>query len=245
MGGESLPTTCQINPRLDLYRAQEINKQEVTRGDWKCLYCGKRFRSEFYMDRHMHTMHSDKLDKTATTCLADLCPIFGCEQSGRLASSSSIGLSSSAAQRPLSTKKEFQTNNKCTQADVEKSMYRCEVMAKRCFGLLDSKLQSHFFNSICGKLHCEEGILRGTLREVPASEGSFVFWILRALIAGMIIVFAAVYIVFVGIKVFPDRDRAIPDRGPGAISPSVRALRATFDSLAGLLSPAKHAKKKS
>lgn len=56
-----LPEICQLHPTNDLYLDQELNKTEVQRLDWKCAYCNKHFRTEFYLDRHMSTRHSDKL----------------------------------------------------------------------------------------------------------------------------------------------------------------------------------------
>lgn len=237
-GAESLPMTCQIHPSLDLYRTQEQNKQEVARGDWKCLYCGKHFRSEFYIDRHMHNMHSDRLDKAATTCLADLCPIFGCDQNNHGLPPPASSSGSMQHRPPAPPRKDFQAS-RCTQSEVERSKYRCEVMTKRCFGLLDASLQKAFYDRICAKLYCHDGTLRGILRDAPEPIGSFVFWVLRALVAGMILVFVLCYALFVGMPLSSGRDRGMP--AVAAASPSVRALRSTFDSLSDLLSPAKKA----
>lgn len=238
IGAESLPLTCQIHPSLDLYRVQELSKQEVARGDWKCLYCGKHFRSEFYIDRHMHNMHRDRLDKAATTCLADLCPIFGCDQNNHglppLAASSSGTVQHTPSHGHR--RKDFQAS-RCTQSEVERSKYRCEVMTKRCFGLLDAPLQKAFYDRICAKLHCHDGTLRGILRDAADTEpiGSFVFWVLRALVAGMLLVFVFCYVLFVGVPLSKGRDRGMPV--VAASSPSVRALRSTFDSLSLRFSP--------
>lgn len=74
-----LPDSCQLNPKLDRYRWQEGNKTEVSRGDHKCMLCGKHFRTEFYLDKHMHLAHGSALQGgVGAVCLGDLCPIFGC-----------------------------------------------------------------------------------------------------------------------------------------------------------------------
>lgn len=52
---------CDINPINDLYLDQENHKQQISRNDWKCLYCNKRFKSEHYIDKHMSIKHIDKL----------------------------------------------------------------------------------------------------------------------------------------------------------------------------------------
>lgn len=61
MKPQDLPSTCQLNPKFDLYYSQEKAKTEIHRADWQCGFCGKHFKSEFYMDRHMHNKHADKL----------------------------------------------------------------------------------------------------------------------------------------------------------------------------------------
>jgi len=75
---ELLPDTCQLNPAHDLYMYQEVNKTEVHRGDFSCGYCGKHFKTEFYLDKHMHGKHPEKLQGDSPVCLGNLCPIFGC-----------------------------------------------------------------------------------------------------------------------------------------------------------------------
>jgi len=108
-----LPSTCQLHPSLDAFREQELNKKEVTRGDWKCLYCTKHFRSEFYLDKHMHNRHGDKLPENGSTtaCLADLCPVFGCDTAPLQLSRRG---SSSTPQQPLTRAKKDFNVDKCT-----------------------------------------------------------------------------------------------------------------------------------
>ena len=203
MKAADLPQTCQLNPSLDLYREQELNKKEQGRGDWRCLFCGKHFRSEHYLDKHMHNRHSDKLQNSSTTCLADLCPIFGCDEKKRAYSGSS---SSSRQGVPSYRKKDFAIDV-CTTEEVEKSRYRCEVMTRRCFP--DEKLQSHFFTNICGKLHCSGGILRGSITDPEdGAKGTVVFWALRAVAVVLLIVFAAAYCLFSEVRLWHGGSRS-------------------------------------
>lgn len=201
MPPENLPLICALNPKLDIYKEQESYKKEVGRSDWKCLYCGKHFKSELYLDLHMHNKHSDKLSNS-TTCLADLCPVFGCPRQGNQDNSRR----NNPASRTYKPKKHF-SMDKCTEQEVEKSRHRCEVLTKRCFGNLDATLQSHFYNSICQKLHCQDGILQGILW-TPEQEqrGAFTFWLLRLLLVVLIIGFLLAYIMFVGVSFLPRRD---------------------------------------
>lgn len=57
----ALPDTCPLNPAHDFYLEQESNKLKDEKGEWRCRYCQKRFRTEFYLDRHLHLKHHDKL----------------------------------------------------------------------------------------------------------------------------------------------------------------------------------------
>lgn len=58
----NLPETCAWHPSNDRYFDQERNKSELSMREWKCGYCGKIFRTEHYMDLHMHRHHTDKLN---------------------------------------------------------------------------------------------------------------------------------------------------------------------------------------
>jgi hypothetical protein len=59
---EMLPASCPLHPAHDLYADQEEHKRESSVREWKCGYCGKIFRFEYYLDRHMTCMHADKLN---------------------------------------------------------------------------------------------------------------------------------------------------------------------------------------
>lgn len=239
----SLPESCQLHPSVDLYAEQEAHKKEVTRGDWRCLLCGKHFRSEFYIDRHMHNKHTEKLSGSGTSiCLADLCPIFGCtgkeERSRglpppgprRSASSSSFPQTGAIKDR---SKKDFAGESTCTQEEVERSKYRCEVLAKRCFGSLSDggKTEAHFHRTVCKRLHCQGGLLRGILPEdgVGGGGGNFVFWLLRALLAALILLFLLAYCLFVGVDlstVFGGKNKGTGHQPPSLPSGFLASLTA-------------------
>ena len=59
---DSLLPTCAISPLNDIYAYQEANKKYVRRFEWKCLFCQKVFKSEYYVDKHMTFRHQDKLN---------------------------------------------------------------------------------------------------------------------------------------------------------------------------------------
>ena len=73
-----LPPQCPLAPSMDVFLHQEQHKKSAGRqGYVKCLFCGKTFRNDFYMDRHLDNKHSDQFLPNATTCLADFCDVRG------------------------------------------------------------------------------------------------------------------------------------------------------------------------
>ena len=61
---------------------------------WACLYCGKRFKTLFYLDKHLRERHGEKgggggevdggggeIDGVDGVCLADYCKVTGCDDS--------------------------------------------------------------------------------------------------------------------------------------------------------------------
>lgn len=122
---EKLPLSCQLNPTLNIYRDHENHKVEVSRGDWRCVYCNKHFKSEFYMDRHMENKHFDKIANESSVCLADLCPIFGCHLSNQVKDTEN-------GEKNMGVNpKRFNDFEMCSREEIEKRKYRCEVMIKR------------------------------------------------------------------------------------------------------------------
>jgi len=170
-----LPDTCQLNPKLDRYRWQEGNKTEITRGDFQCSLCAKHFRTEFYLDKHMHNMHAAALEGgDGAVCLGDLCPIFGCsnhhdaiDQMQYRAGRAVSGISRWAPDRAsasASGEKVFKLDETCTPAILERQQYQCDALMRKCFnGIEDLALQKQFKKNICGELECIHGILKGSI----------------------------------------------------------------------------------
>jgi hypothetical protein len=61
--GYALPPDCPFHPENDCYLEQEAHKKELRKNVWECKHCGKQFRTEFYIDRHMDNKHMDKLNE--------------------------------------------------------------------------------------------------------------------------------------------------------------------------------------
>ena len=174
---DQLLDSCQLNPKYDMYFTQETAKKEIEQGDWKCGLCNKHFRNEFYMDRHMDNKHQDKLQNTTSICLADLCPIFGCDNF------------SDKSTKKIDNK-QFIHKPSCSNEDEEKNKYKCQVLMKKCF--TDSKNEKTFYNKVCSKIHCEKGQLVGTIID-GRNEDNVSYWLLQLVLAFVILVVLALY----------------------------------------------------
>jgi len=173
---DELPDTCQLNPKYDMYLIQEKAKKEIEKGDWKCNFCNKHFKNEFYMDRHMDNKHQDKLQNTSSICLADLCPIFGCDNNDNNNNNKSI---------KKINNKQFIHKPYCTKEDEEKNKYKCQILMKRCF--INTKNEKIFNDKVCSKIHCERGQLVGTIID-EKNENNIAYWLLQLVVAVVIIV---------------------------------------------------------
>mmetsp|Transcript_3139 Transcript_3139/g.4857 ORF Transcript_3139/g.4857 Transcript_3139/m.4857 type:complete len:289 (-) Transcript_3139:92-958(-) len=192
-----LPEDCQLNPVHDMYLDQERHKSRSSTGNYKCHYCGKEFKNEFYMDRHMDNKHPDKILSNTTICLGDLCPIFGCsDQNTKYRTYHSRRERSMGEHVP---EEGFAGMVTCSDAEVEKYRYKCEVLSRRCFsGLLSSSHSSetvadYFNDKICRALHCEKGVMRGLLVEEEDDEAGVLITVVRWMLGVVILVIALLY----------------------------------------------------
>jgi hypothetical protein len=183
---EELPKSCPLHPDNYVYADQESQKQVESRMDWKCNICGKHFKTEFYVDKHMHNAHPDHLRDGAGSgimCPARLCPIFGCRETANHPGNSAKGSGGGAklqkratssgkmSMKKVAEEKNFDLEGTCTDASVERSKYQCEVLIRRCFGHLEKELY-HFQRQICNALHCHEGLLMGSIYDYEKRVGS-------------------------------------------------------------------------
>ena len=180
-----LPVSCPIHPHNDIYLDQENNKTMVTRGEWKCQYCKKRFKSELYLDKHMDNKHVDKLSNETTTCLADLCPIFGCHSVNTVRKKGVDHLEDKLHKMKAQS---FGSVEICTPKDVERHQYKCEVLLRKCFGDDSSDSNYKLFDShVCGKIGCKRGELMGSLSD-DKSDSGFLMWLLQVVIVVVLLV---------------------------------------------------------
>ena len=147
-----LPTKCPLNPNYNIFVNQELSKVQENRARWKCEYCGKKFKNEFYLDRHINLKHNDTLNlKDHSGCVSDLCPIFGCshEDFNSISSSSGSGMQACIT-------------------EAERMKFRCEKMIRDCFNNIpgdNGHLVADFRSLICDSLRCdyENSKLKGIL----------------------------------------------------------------------------------
>ena len=115
--------SCPIHPENDIFGSQETSKLQVGRMEWKCLLCQKHFKSEYYMDKHLHLKHSDKLlIAKNSVCLADYCSVFGCDDKSLLPPTS---LSKFGKVKNSKRSKLFHI---CNQDDIDEAKLKCESL---------------------------------------------------------------------------------------------------------------------
>jgi len=183
---EDLPHQCPFNPNYNMYKDQEINKTMITRHEWKCEICGKRFRSEFYLDRHMDNRHKSLVQHDGG-CVGDLCSMLGCKLRKKT--------SDTNADIFRSTQR-----NKCSSHDLERSKFRCETLLRKCFTNVPRAdlLLEKFRNQLCNEMKCVNGALVAIVKEKSDDDEisfsivlTILSWVLAALL--LTIVFIVVF----------------------------------------------------
>ncbi|CAD7963372.1 unnamed protein product [Amoebophrya sp. A120] len=100
--GYTFPASCPFLATNDLYAEQELRKRRTRGGghapyaNWECLICGKKFRSEHYMDLHLETVHFDLYGNYTKPMVGAASATSGTLTSSR---SSSASIASSAQEK--------------------------------------------------------------------------------------------------------------------------------------------------
>lgn len=200
---EKLPATCLLNPERDLFREQEKHKLQSSTHQWDCLACGKKFKSEFYLDRHMQLHHPEKLrngtDSNGAVCLGDMCPVFGCQMFRKTSVSAGTDLGGSVNSYRLHQKeqaemKSFDEVHTCTQEDVATLKQQCHEIMSTCFQD-HPDMMKYSEQTVCGLLSCDNGLLKGSLKDasVENDELDSSWWIFQAIFLIVGGLFFAVY----------------------------------------------------
>jgi len=185
-----LPDSCLLKPERDLYKDQESYKLQTSSSQWDCLYCRKKFKSEFYLDRHLRLYHSDTLaNGTSTTghvCLGDMCPVFGCQMFRKTSKSGNTDLGGFVSSYQLHQKeqanaKKFEEIHVCNADDVAQLKAKCHEIMNTCFQGHSDMLQ-YAETTVCQVLACENGLLKGSLRDASDElELHSSLWIFQAI----------------------------------------------------------------
>lgn len=76
----ALPRDCPLAPAADVLQWQEATKRPISASHWRCGLCGKNFRSEHFLDKHLARKHAAAGPGEASigaevekVCLADFC----------------------------------------------------------------------------------------------------------------------------------------------------------------------------
>ena len=83
--GAEITAECALHPSHDHVLPQEAHRKMQSHSNWRCLCCGKTFRSEYYLDMHLDRRHSAEvaghachLQQNASVCLGDYCDMLRC-----------------------------------------------------------------------------------------------------------------------------------------------------------------------
>eukprot|EP00741_Cyanophora_paradoxa_P006342 tig00000980_g6148.t1 len=192
-----LPRECILHPDHDLLRLQEEQKKELWREQWKCGVCGKQFRSEFFLDKHLERRHSAFGTQNSSTCLADLCDVFDC--AGVIADMHAKG-TFPAEGEGLPTAAALPRGvgaAACSERAMSKRRLSCQAILQRCFppeGTDAARyLNDLFEQKFCEALTCSERPLDAVRRAVAMRFTSGRVRPLYAALAALLLTALAVY----------------------------------------------------
>lgn len=170
-----LPESCPLNPNKELFYKQEKNKLCKHTGECSCQLCGKSFKNEFYMDKHLTLKHHDVVNHNATICLADFCPIFGCSYHRTKESTTR------KRDVAIDDKKSFNVIEPCTEESLATRKHQCEQLLSSCFPSqsVAASLNAFFKSQVCESISCVNGIFKSPLFDSQSSDWSLVFEVLR------------------------------------------------------------------
>ena len=166
---DQLPENCPLNPLKGMYHYQESNQRPGRQKTVKCAFCGKSFKNQHYMDRHMDLKHEDKLLNNATVCLADYCDVLHCQSNAPVA---------------------------CREDDVKHSQLRCRALFDRCFPMeADKRLHDFYLHHYCDTLSCRGsgGERRSPFSQLHSSPGDASAPGGRVVLISILVVFLIVY----------------------------------------------------
>lgn len=140
-----VPDDCPFKKENNIWafhESQKRRKRLAGQLTWECGICGKKFKSEHYLDLHMETHHMNQA--TAKTCLVDYCHMFNlCDEK------TSYARSRAAAK--------MTEDDWCDEEVQKAAQQRCEDSIRTCFPL-ESKtrlVNIELRRNICAMMSCE------------------------------------------------------------------------------------------
>lgn len=130
---------CHLSQRSDILDAQEAQKVRHSDYLWECLLCGKKFKSEHYLDKHLARNHAAYRHEVGTTCFAELCGVvIPCIPTTRellppVSSALLAGSSGAAAGEMHADVKSFCMDD----AQKRRRLQSCTAVLHRCFESVD------------------------------------------------------------------------------------------------------------
>lgn len=152
----TLPGECLLRPEHDLYFDHEVHKKAMRWNLWRCRYCGKRFVSELYLDKHLDLKHESLLNRTLF-CPGELCDALDCSAYASLGrtpiSRHKRDAHFARTKRRHSKRRAARLASSCPDnEDLEAKKQRCRVVMAAC----------GFDVAFCDKLTCTGGRLIGS-----------------------------------------------------------------------------------
>lgn len=159
------PHACAWHPQRDYLADHEMVKSRVHSQEWHCKLCGKRFRSEHFLDLHLDRRHSHELPQPSDTpdavCLADFCDILRCPSWVEVAHRTD----------PMA----------CSHAELRERRAHCRETLRGCLPADSSNASALLYErldqDLCKPLSCE---WRAAAQHNAARTGSLDAWSLPA-----------------------------------------------------------------
>lgn len=142
---------------------------------WSCLLCGKRFKTPYYLDRHLRLKHPPA-PPAGAVCVADVCPALGCDDASSVAAGHhdpgyGPGDGRGAARLPPA--------ERCDDAAMGELRGRCGALLGACLGgleVLGAGFLAALTAGVCEKLTCATKLHELAGREAVARGGGRSTW---------------------------------------------------------------------
>eukprot|EP00873_Tetraselmis_striata_P008594 jgi/Tetstr1/428858/TSEL_018845.t1 len=201
--GMELPIACRLHPKHDMYAKHAAHSDLPLHllanlslpsrrlsgvagawslrglGNWRCDYCGKLFKAEEYLDKHMDNRHSNMTQ--GTVCLAEYVDLLH-------------GHDFHDGLRSL----RHQSVHNCTVSVMDKRAMHCQNMFSKCFPLElgdgAARLQDYFVTNLCGAHTCDLRRRRALLKSIVQKDRTGAGWGWTLLSGALLLCTVLIYI---------------------------------------------------